>query len=79
MFHTGGRHGSVRLRKAVGSRCANAVAIRTPVPKWRAKKRKEGGIRRRGKRFAISGNAHAGGVLVCVKRGEEGVGLPNVL
>lgn len=28
-----GRHGLVKLTKAVGNRCTKAVAMRTPVPK----------------------------------------------
>ena len=30
LFQKTGRHGSVKDRKAVGSRCTNAVASRTP-------------------------------------------------
>jgi len=36
----GGRHGSVKETKAVGRRWQNAVAMSTPVPKCRERKRK---------------------------------------
>jgi len=37
-FQNLGRHGSVIEIKAVGRRCMNAVAMRTPVPKCLEKK-----------------------------------------
>lgn len=55
----GGRHGSVKEPKAVGSRWTNAVAIRTPVPKCREKKRKRWGVDRDGMCRTINGIAHA--------------------
>jgi len=39
-LQNGGRHGSVKEVKAVGRRWQKAVAMRTPVPKWRERKRK---------------------------------------
>lgn len=39
-FQNEGRQDSVRETKAVGRRCTNAVAMRTPVPKCRDRKRK---------------------------------------
>ena len=39
-FQKEGRHGSVRETNAVGSRWTNAVAMRTPVPKCRDRKRR---------------------------------------
>jgi hypothetical protein len=58
-FQNGGRHGSVRERKAVGRRCTNAVAIKTPVPKCRTTKRNVGGILKRGNLTTIRGKAQA--------------------
>lgn len=55
-----GRHGSVRETNAVGKRCTNAVAIKTPVPKCLERKRKRRGTRRPGNRRARTGNEHAG-------------------
>ena len=40
LFQKSGRHGSVRETKAVGRRWMKAVAMRTPVPKCRERKRK---------------------------------------
>lgn len=37
-FQKDGRHGSVNDMYAVGNRCTKAVAMRTPVPKWRERK-----------------------------------------
>lgn len=54
-----GRHESPRSVNAVGRRWTKAVAINTPVPKWRIAKKKDVGIRRPGKRAANMGNAHA--------------------
>lgn len=54
-----GRHGFPRRVKAVGSRCTKAVAMSTPVPKWRIAKKKGAGIRSPGKLTANIGNAHA--------------------
>jgi len=65
-FQNGGRHGSVREMYAVGKRWTKAVAIRTPVPKWRERKRKWWGTGRRGKRRTMMGKEHAGG---CVSGG----------
>lgn len=55
--------------KAVGTRCTKAVAIKTPVPKCRAKKRKVGGMRRRGNRLHISGKLHAAKETVSMAEG----------
>ena len=49
---------------AVGRRCTNAVAIRTPVPKCLERKRKRCGIGRLGKRRAMIGKEHARYCLV---------------
>src|SRR2546421_1457764 len=59
LFQNLGRHGSVIDTKAVGRRCTNAVARRTPVPKCLERKRKRCGIGRPGKRRAIIGKEHA--------------------
>jgi hypothetical protein len=59
LFQKSGRQGSVRETKAVGSRWMNAVAIRTPVPKWRERKRKRCGMGSLGKRRAMIGKEHA--------------------
>jgi len=58
-FQNGGRHGSVRLTYAVGRRCTNAVAIKTPVPKWRERKRVRFGTGKLGNRRARSGKEQA--------------------
>ncbi len=44
---------------AVGRRYRNAVAMRTPVPKCRERKRKRCGIGSSGKRRAMMGKEHA--------------------
>lgn len=59
LFQNSGRHGSSREMNAVGSRCTNAVAMSTPVPKCRSTNSTEGGIRSEGKRLARRGKAHA--------------------
>ena len=59
LFQNEGRQGFVSEIKAVGRRWMNAVAIRTPVPKCRDKKRNRRGMGRRGNRRAIIGNEHA--------------------
>ena len=46
-------------KNAVGRRCTKAVAIRTPVPKCFALKRKDAGIRRRGNLMTRIGKAQA--------------------
>lgn len=43
----------------MGNRCTKAVAMSTPVPKWRIAKKKGAGIRKPGKLTANMGNAHA--------------------
>jgi phosphoglycerate dehydrogenase-like enzyme len=58
-FQNRGRHGSVRETNAVGRRWTKAVAMRTPVPKWRERKRKRWGMGRVGKRLAMRGKEHA--------------------
>jgi hypothetical protein len=55
-----GRHGAVREMNAVGRRWTKAVAMSTPVPKCRERKRNWCGTGKRGKRFAAMGKAHAG-------------------
>jgi hypothetical protein len=55
----GGRHGSVKLVYAVGRRCTKAVAMSTPVPKWREIKSAWLGIGSVGKRRTMMGNEHA--------------------
>jgi hypothetical protein len=59
LFQNGGRHGSVRLTKAVGRRCTNAVAIKTPVPKCRLIKMAWLGTGSRGNRRTITGKEQA--------------------
>lgn len=55
----GGRHGSIKDINAVGIRCTNAVAMRTPVPKCLKPKCALAGIRSCGTLSAIIGSAHA--------------------
>lgn len=54
-----GRHEFPSRVKAVGNRCTKAVAMSTPVPKWRIAKKNGAGIRSPGKLTANMGNAHA--------------------
>src|SRR5690606_17300665 len=70
-FQNGGRQGSRREMKAVGTRWTKAVAIKTPVPKCRAKKRKVGGMRRRGNRLHMSGKLHAVRAMVSMVQGSK--------
>jgi len=49
----------VRFTNAVGRRWTKAVAIRTPVPKCRERKRKRCGIGREGNLAARMGKEHA--------------------
>ena len=55
----GGRHGSVKDTKAVGNKCTNAVASKTPVPKCLTMKSSLNGIRNRGVLETITGKAQA--------------------
>lgn len=56
----------MRDSKAVGSRWTKAVAISTPVPKCRERKRKWWGTGNRGKRLTTIGKEHAGRDELCV-------------
>lgn len=58
-FQKRGRHGSVRDSNAVGRRCTKAVAMSTPVPKCRDRKRNWWGTGTPGKRLTMTGNEHA--------------------
>lgn len=49
----------MRFTYAVGRRCTNAVAIKTPVPKWRERKSVRFGTGRLGNRRARSGKEQA--------------------
>jgi len=63
----------VRETNAVGRRWTKAVAMRTPVPKCRERKRKRWGMGRVGKRLAMRGKEHAVVAVSLVARmgGEE--------
>lgn len=74
-----GRHGSVRDSKAVGSRCTKAVAMSTPVPKWRERKRNWCGTGIFGKRLTMMGKEHAGAGQPGKPRCSSGDNSPAVL
>lgn len=66
----------------MGSRCTNAVAINTPVPKCLDMKRNRRGIGRRGKRRARTGKEQAIVIPVLAmasQRAERSQCIPNVL
>ena len=68
----------MRETKAVGRRCTNAVAMRTPVPKCRDRKINRCGIGSLGKRLAMIGNEHASRYQYSFFSGIS-IALPSVL
>ena len=69
-FQNEGRHGSVRDTNAVGRRWTKAVAIRTPVPKCRERKRNRCGMGSLGNRRAMMGKEDAVVVFIRMDRSE---------